>query len=130
MGGVPGPHRPPPGARPRLPPSAARRAQARPGAASSFSQRSSCGAKYVMMASAPEGGAEGLGLEPELARFLPPPSHLGPFSLTCAPEGGHRLHHRRLEAEGSSLGAVPQHGELPRDVVHRQRVGGVLRAAR
>ena len=101
-------------------------AQARPAAASSLSQRSSCGVKYVMMVSAPAGrradGRQGprRGLEAAWPRALP--------LLTCAPEGGHGFHDRGLQAEGACLRPVPQHGELSRDVVHGQRVRGVLQA--
>ena len=48
--------------------------------------------------------------------------------LTCTPEGGHGLHDRGPQAEGARLRPVPQHGELSRDVVHGQRVRGVLQA--
>lgn len=67
------------------------------------------------------GGIPGVGVGGEQAP--------GAARLTCAPEGRHRLPDGGLQAEGPGLGPVPQHGELPRDVVHGQRVGGVLRGA-
>lgn len=43
-----------------------------------------------------------------------------PRLLTCSAEGGHGLQYSSLEIKCPSLGSVPQHGELSRDMVHSE----------
>lgn len=53
-----------------------------------------------------------------------------PCLPTCSAEGSHGLQYGSLEIKCPSLGSVPQHGKLSRDMVHGEREVGVLQGSR